>query len=413
MSRRVIRTLVILSVVSIIGIVTVQIFWVRKAYALRERQFRQTAFIALQDVADRVARLNRVTSGRSAVTQLSPDYFIVNTDSPIDPATLEYFIQVALREHRLVTDFEYGIYNCDSGRMTYGAYVSPNASKVPVRASGNLPKFSRYTYYFGIRFPSQAGFVVGQLDGWIISSAAVLLVVLVFGYTLVVVLRQRRLTEVQRDFINNMTHELQTPVATIRIAADVLGSESIFSQPDRHRQYARVLREESNRLQKQVSSVLQLARSERIRFTLNLEEVDLHQVLTDAAQGVQVPVRLDLTATRPQIRADRYHLENIVNNLLDNAVKYTSVYPQIVLHTRNEGDRIVWSVRDNGIGIGREHQSLIYNQFYRIPTGNIHNVKGFGLGLYYVRKVIRAHRWHLRLRSEPGMGSEFIISLGV
>ncbi|WP_332369274.1 histidine kinase dimerization/phospho-acceptor domain-containing protein [Spirosoma telluris] len=242
MSR--LRLLVVLSVLSIIGILAVQAVWVRSAYALRERQFRQSAFIALQDVADEVAKLNNFTLNRYAVTQLSADYFIVNTDAPIDPATLELFIQRSLQQHNLITDYEYGIYNCETDRMVYGAYVGTSSSaltKAKSQAGKTLPKFPRYTYYFGIRFPNQTAFVAGQLSGWLWSTVAVLLVVSFFGYTLSVVLKQRRLTEVQRDFINNITHELQTPVSTIRIAADVLQSATIVQQPDRLNQYARVL----------------------------------------------------------------------------------------------------------------------------------------------------------------------------
>ncbi|GAB3892899.1 HAMP domain-containing sensor histidine kinase [Larkinella knui] len=412
MSRRVFRILIILSVISIIGIITVQIVWVRKAYALRERQFRQTAFIALQDVANQVGRLNGITQSYTAVTQLSPDYFIVNTDSPVDPGILEHYIQNSLRNHHLITDFEYGIYNCESDRMIYGAFVSLNANPETVQASRNLPKFSRSPYYFGIHFPSQTSFIAGHLDGWIASSAAVLLVVLFFGYTLVVVLRQRKLTEVQRDFINNITHELQTPVATLRIAADVLQSDSIFSQPERHRQYVRVVQEESLRLQKQVSNVLQLSRSERMQFTINATEVDLHELLTEAATVFHPHVTLELRAENAVIRADRYHLENVINNLIDNALKYNTAVPHILVQTRNEGNRLLWSVQDNGIGIAREHHQVVFNQFYRVPTGNVHAVKGFGLGLYYVWKVIKAHRWQIVLESIPGVGSIFTVKVG-
>lgn len=413
MSRRVFRILIILSVISIIGIITTQIVWVRKAYALRERQFRQTAFIALQDVADRVGQLNRVTQRCAAVAQLSPDYFIVNTLSPIDPVTLEYYIQTALHDHNLITDFEYGIYNCESDRMIYGALVSPNARRQPVQSAQNLPKSSEHPYYFGIRFPSQASFIAGHLDGWIVSSAAVLLVVLFFGYTLVVVLRQRKLTEVQRDFINNMTHELQTPVATLRIAADVLRSDSILDQPERHRQYTRIVHEESQRLQKQISNVLQLSRSERMQFSLNGTEIDLHQVLAEAASVFHPYVTLEFWAENATIRADRYHLENIINNLVDNALKYNTGIPNVRLQTRNEGNQLIWSVQDNGIGIAPEHQQAVFKQFFRVPTGNVHNVQGFGLGLYYVRKIVKAHRWQIHLESEPGSGSLFTVRIPV
>lgn len=402
MSR--LRLLVVLSVLSIIGILAMQAIWVRNAYAIRERQFRQSAFIALQDVADEVAKLNQFMLNRYAVTQLSADYFIVNTDAPIDPVTLEGFIQKSLQQHNLITDYEYGIYNCETDRMVYGAYVSTSGSAVS--RPKNLPKFPRYTYYFGIRFPNQSGFLASQLSGWLWSTVAVLLVVVFFGYTLIVVLRQRRLTEVQRDFINNITHELQTPVSTIRIAADILQSDSITQQPDRLKQYARVLGEESHRLQKQINSVLQLARSQRTGFVLDMTEVDMHELLRTAS--VSYPnVTLDLTAPTAVIRADRYHLETVLNNLIDNALKYCDTSPSVRLHTRIENGLLIWSVIDNGIGIAPEYHKAIFKQFFRVPAGHTHDVKGFGLGLYYVQQVVRAHGWQLSLTSKMGEGSTF------
>ncbi|UFH56583.1 cell wall metabolism sensor histidine kinase WalK [Spirosoma sp. KNUC1025] len=402
------RLLVVLSVLSIIGILAVQAIWVRNAYALRDRQFRQSAFIALQDVADDVARLNQFDLNRYAVTQLSADYFIVNTDAPIDPTTLETFIQRSLQQHNLITDYEYGIYNCETDRMVYGAYIS--TSGIAGAKTKSLPKFPRYTYYFGIRFPNQAAFVAGQLSGWLWSTVAVLLVVVFFGYTLIVVLKQRRLTEVQRDFINNITHELQTPVSTIRIAADVLQSDTIIQQPERMKQYVRVLSEESRRLQKQVNNVLQLARSERTGFILDMTDIDLHDVMTASANTFAPNVRLDLSATNAHIRADRYHLETALNNLIDNGMKYCHQSPDIVLRTRTENNQLIWSVSDNGIGIAPEHQQAVFHQFFRVASGHTHTIKGFGLGLYYVRQVINAHGWRLTLISQLGQGSTFQIT---
>ena len=406
------RLLIVLSVFSIIGILTVQVIWVRNAYALRERQFRQSAFIALQDVADEVARLNQFTMNRYAVTQLSADYFIVNTNTPIDPTTLETFIQQSLQQHNIITDYEYGIYNCETDRMVYGAYVSTSSSTLPktgLSNAKNLPKFPQYNYYFGIRFPNQAGFVASQLSGWLWSIAAVLLVVIFFGYTLIIVLKQRRLTEVQRDFINNITHELQTPVSTIRIAADVLQSDTISQQPNRLKQYAQVLSEESRRLQKQMNSILQLARSERKGFDLTLSAVDLHELMNATAHTFGSSVILDLTAPNGHIRADRYYLETALTNLVDNALKYCTASPHVVLHTRSTNNQFVWSVTDNGIGIAPEHQKAVFTQFFRVTSGHTHDVKGFGLGLYYVQQVVRAHGWRLRLNSALDQGSRFEI----
>ncbi|HEX9955655.1 MAG TPA: HAMP domain-containing sensor histidine kinase [Fibrella sp.] len=415
MSRSLIRLLVVLSVIAIVGILTVQAIWLRRAYALGERQFRQTAFVALQEVADEVARLNKFQQTRSAVTQLLPDYFVVRTDAPIDPILLEHYLQNAFRRHRLLTDFEYGIYNCESEQMVYGAYVSSQkaSAELPttrVSRKRTLPKIEGYTYYFEIRFPGQQGVVAGQLDGWIASSVAVGLVVLLFGYTLWVVLRQRRLTEIQRDFINNITHELQTPVSTLRIAAGVLQQSDIGQQPERMRQYARIVDEESRRLQQQVQNVLQLARHQRTGLALVRTQVDLNKVMTTLASRYTPPLTLDLQPGTALLLADQYALETLLTNLIDNARKYCDDTPCVVLSTRTQSHRLIWSVADNGIGIPKTYHRAVFRQFYRVPTGDVHDVKGFGLGLYYVRQVARAHGWRIRLNSVPGQGSTFTFS---
>jgi two-component system phosphate regulon sensor histidine kinase PhoR len=389
-----------------VGILLVQAIWLRNAYALRERQFRQSAFIALQEVADEVAQQNQFTLNRYAVTQLSADYFIVNTDAPINPNSLEILIQQSLQRHNLFTDYEYGIYDCETDRMMYGAYVSLTSS---VKKPRSLPKFPRYTYYFGIRFPNQSGFVAGQSTGLFWSTGAVLLLVVFFGYTLVIVLKQRRLTEVQRDFINNITHELQTPVATIRIVADVLASDTIMQQPTRLRQYTHILSEESQRLQRQIHQVLQVARSRREGLSLAMTHVDLHEVMTAAAERFAPNVRLQLTAPNAFIQTDRYHLETTLNNLIDNALKYCTEQPCVTLETRLDNGKLVWSVRDNGIGIAPAHHKAVFRQFFRVSSGHTHHTNGFGLGLYYVRQVINAHGWHIRLVSTPGLGSTFSV----
>ena len=415
MSRSLIRLLVVLSVIAIVGILTVQAVWLRRAYALGERQFRQTAFVALQEVADEVARLNKINQTHAAVTQLAHDYFVVRTDAPIDPVLLEHYLRGAFRRHRLLTDFEYGIYNCETEQIVYGAYVS--TAKLTTGQGGRRvsrgrtqPQFPGYTYYFDIRFPGQAGVVAGQLDGWIASSAAVGLVVLLFGYTLWVVLRQRRLTEIQRDFINNITHELQTPVSTLRIAAGVLQQPDIARQPARLRQYARIVDEESRRLQQQVQHVLHLARAGRTSFAAQRTPVDLNTLMTTLAAQYSPPLQLDLQPQTAPLLADRHALETLLTNLIDNARKYCRDVPTVTLTTRICNGWLLWSVADTGIGIAKTHHRAVFRQFYRVPTGNVHTVPGFGLGLYYVGQVARAHGWTIHLDSTPGQGSTFTFS---
>ncbi|AEI50178.1 sensor histidine kinase [Runella slithyformis] len=411
MSRTTIRLLVILSTLSIVGVIVTQIYWVRKALAMRERQFNQQVHVSLQEVAEELARLNAVMLHNNPVEQLTSNYFLVNTNSMVDPGILEHYLKSSFVKHNIITDFEVGIYDCATNKMFYGVALSTrNERRMPTQTAHWL-KSNKYPYYFGVRFSGQNNAVINDLKGWIWSSLLVLIAVVFFGYALFVILRQKQLTEVQRDFINNMTHELQTPIATIRIAADVLNTPAIKDQPERLKKYSEIIKEEALRLQTQVETVLNMAKAEKNKLPLNIEWLDVHQIISLLVTKYENNLSVQLKATEPYIHADRMHLTNAITNLLDNAFKYTPENPVIQLKTFNENGSLVVSVKDNGIGIAPEHRSKVFKKFYRVPTGNVHNVKGFGIGLSYVHQIAKAHHWKLQLDSEEGKGSEFKISI--
>lgn len=411
MSRKTIRLLIILSTLSIIGVIITQIYWVRKALDMRERQFNQRAHVALQEVANDLSKLNGVMLHNNPVEQLSSNYFLVNTNAMVDPALVEHYLKNRFQQNAIVSDFELGIYDCASNKMFYGVALSTrNDNKKPTQTA-NWLKSNKYPYYFGVRFPSQNISVISDLSGWIGSSLLVLLAVSFFGYALFVILRQRQLTEVQRDFINNMTHELQTPIATIRIAADVLNTPAIKDQPERLKKYTSIVKEEALRLQNQVETVLNMAKAEKNSLPLTIEWLDVHQIISSLANKYEINLTLHLNAIEPYIHADRLHLSNAISNLIDNAFKYTPQNPDIHLETITQNGSLIIIVRDNGIGIAPEHHRKVFDKFYRVSTGNIHNVKGFGIGLSYVQQIVKAHHWKLDLKSELGKGSEFKIKI--
>ncbi len=388
-----------------------QMYWVNRTLDLRKRQFNQRAHVALQEVAERLTQFNGVMQSVNPVDQLSPDYFLVNTNATTQPEVLEQFIRESFQKHDLITDFEVGIYDCTTDRMRYGMLLSTrNDEKVPT-PTADWVKTDKYPYYFGIRFPEQDNYLAGDLGGWLWSSALVLIAVSFFSYALFVILRQKQLSEVQRDFINNMTHELQTPISTIRIAADVLKTPAITTQPERHSRYVRIVEEEILRLQRQVEMVLNMAKAERNKLALELEWLDAHELINAIARPHEARLRLDLQAISPYVEADRLHFGNLVNNLIDNALKYSAEDTEVLVRTFDEGKKLVLSVQDKGIGIAPEHKKKIFEKFYRVSAGNVHNVKGFGIGLSYVSQIVKAHRWKLLLKSKPNVGSEFLVLL--
>jgi two-component system phosphate regulon sensor histidine kinase PhoR len=411
MSRRTIQSLTVFSALLIIGVVITQIYWVKQALDLRHRQFNQNAHVALQDVASKLASVNGVMQTSNPVEQLSPEYFLVNTNSTTQPDLLEHFIKDSFQKHNLITEFEVGIYDCTTNRMRYGMSLSTkNNAKIPTKTT-NWIKTDKYPYYFGVRFPEQETYFAGSINGAIWSSILVLVAVSFFAYALFVILRQKQLSEVQRDFVNNMTHELQTPISTIRIAADVLNSDNIVTQPVRHKRYVQIVQDEILRLQGQVEMVLSMAKAERNALTLEKKMLNAEEMIRSILLPFEDKIQFQCRAENNMIEADPFHFRCMINNLIDNALKYSDDVPDVIIETYSKGKCLVIAVRDQGIGIAPEYQKKIFNQFFRIPYGDVHNVKGFGIGLSYVKQIARAHHWRLDLESSLGKGSTFKITI--
>lgn len=411
MSRKTIQSLTVFSALLIISVVITQIYWVKQALDLRHRQFNQNAHIALQDVAGKLAKVNGVMQTTNPVEQLSPEYFLVNTNATTQPDLLELFIKDSFQKHNLITNFEVGIYDCTTNRMRYGMSLSTkNNDKTPT-ATSNWVKTDKYPYYFGVRFPEQETYFAGSMTGAIWSSVLVLVAVSFFAYALFIILRQKQLSEVQRDFVNNMTHELQTPISTIRIAADVLNSEIIFTQPTRHKRYVQIVQEEILRLQGQVEMVLSMAKAERNLLSLQKETINADEVIENLLMPFDNKIQFIHEAEDLFILADPFHFRCMITNLIDNALKYSDDVPKVIVRTCNKGSNLIITVQDQGIGIAPEYQKMIFNQFFRIPYGDVHKVKGFGIGLSYVKQIVRAHHWLLELQSKLGEGSTFKITI--
>ncbi|WP_205503185.1 sensor histidine kinase [Rufibacter psychrotolerans] len=252
----------------------------------------------------------------------------------------------------------------------------------------------------------------------VISVLFTLIIILTFSFTLYTILRQKKISEIKNDFINNMTHEFKTPIATISLALDALVNPKVRSDEVRVDYYARIIRDENKRMHQQVEKVLQTAQMERQSIQLACERVDVHQLIRKAAEPFQLHIEqrqgmldLKLEAQEPYVWADPGHLANMVANLLDNANKYSPTAPKIVIQTTTISKGLHISVEDQGVGMSREAQKRVFDKFYRVPTGNVHNVKGFGLGLSYVKTMAEAHAGSIHLRSELGKGSKFTLWL--
>ena len=416
MNNQTIIKVVILGTIAIIGIIAIQAYLLVNTWNEKEKEFEENVIISLQNVGDRFKKMGSSPPAYDLIDQVSSNYFVVNINDNIRPEDLEYFLRTELERIGLREDFEYGIYNCDSREMAYGKYISyspaePQQSEI--KTEFPLPEDEDLIYYFGIRFPNRTSQILSNMRLTLIFSVILFVTILFFIYAMFIILQQKKLSEMQKDFINNMTHEFKTPISTIKISSDMFLKSPEIINNERLAKYARIIQEQNTRLNNQVEKVLQLARIEKDNFKLNKEEVDLHELLKNIVSTTRLQVekaggtvKMELDAKTPIVQADRLHLTNIIHNLLDNATKYCKEVPVINVKTANHSTgSICLTIRDQGIGIEKENLGKLFEKFYRVPTGNVHNVKGFGLGLFYTKNICEAHGWKISLNSEPGRGT--------
>jgi len=348
------------------------------------------------------------------VRQISSNYFIVDINDVIDASILDHYLKTEFEYRNISIDYEYAIYDCETDEMVFGSYFNPSDDTSNVNRT--FQKYDEFTYYFGIIFPSKTIYILKTMNLWIISSFVLITAVVFFAYAIFIIFRQKRLSEIQKDFINNMTHEFKTPVSTIGISANVLSDPQIVNDPERLKNYAGIISEQNMRIEHQIEKVLQLAKIEKNKFKLNLTSTDIHELIKNIVVNFEVSVRemngkidTQLYAKMPVIIADKVHLTNVIYNLVDNAIKYCKSRPEITIETKDTENMLWIIVTDNGPGIDKKYHRKIFDKFYRVPTGNVHDVKGFGIGLNYVKNILKAHKWTIELSSIPGQGSSFKI----
>ena len=268
-------------------------------------------------------------------------------------------------------------------------------------------------------FPQQTNYLLGSMV-WILGGSLLfsLFILATFALSLYFIIRQKKISEMKSDFINNMTHEFKTPIATISLAADTIVNSRVIKDENSIRHFIGMIKKENSRMNKKVETILQIASLDKKEIEFRFDSVSLHTVIEHAIETIEIQVHQrngrilqHLNAEQPHVFGDGEHLTNLVSNLLDNAIKYSTDIPEITLITRNVERGICFSVEDKGIGMTKAVQSKIFERFYRQSSGNIHDVKGFGLGLNYVRSIIEAHKGNINVFSEPGKGSRFEIFL--
>ena len=378
---------------------------------------------SLSDVLDTLARgvpqIHIRAAGLQNLTRRAVSEIVALDRPEIDPANLENILEEELVNRNIPIPFQFGVLRDSTLLLASDGADTTALSATPLRTDLYPNSLFRRNQQLALYFPGRESFIYRSMS-WLLAASMIFsaIVLITFSASILVLLRQKKISEMKSDFINNMTHEFKTPIATIAVAADSLLNEKVNKDPGMVRYFSGMIRKENQRMDRQVEDILTIARLEKKELEFRWETFDVHEILNEAIESIQIQVNgrggqilSVFEATRPLVLADRQHLTHAMFNLLDNANKYSPEAPRIVVKTNNNESGIVVSVTDNGTGMSRQIQSRIFERFYRQPSGNIHNVKGFGLGLSYVRAVVETCRGNISVQSEPGKGSTFELFL--
>jgi len=453
--------IIILMSLALLGIAVTQIYWIKSNLTLDEKNFDTKVYKALYEVNEKLAldakteknnwerlqgmfkssQLNKITNSfdeyrrrqlQNEMQELSYSLNPAEYLEKINPTELQRSISLALVNQGIDLEFEYGVYsNKDSSFIIINEHFVPvlqtNTQSTNIFSSKGLLNTRYRINLLSTEFMSPGSLMIIFPNKNILLSPTVWpslfssllftgIILFGFSYTIYIIFTQKKVSEMKTDFINNMTHEFKTPIATISLASDSVLTPGIISNEEKVRKFIHIIKEENHRMLNQVEKVLQIARLDKKTMELKKHEIDVHELIEKAveharlnAEKKQGRIFTELEAENPVLMADQTHMSNVIHNILDNAVKYTVENPEISVSTKNLMNGLEMIFKDNGIGMSKEARKHIFDKFYRIPTGNVHDIKGFGLGLSYVKAIVEAHQGKISVKSEPGKGSEFIV----
>jgi len=440
--KRIFTIITVLISLSLIGLILIQVSWINNMVLLRKEQVKHTVKDAATFVGEDLAQHKGYYSPGNNRVNLMPDDFTLDILKPVTVGqrfTIEQ-IEEKLKKAFLLNNlkdikFEFAVASLDkSGFMSYFERQSKNFVKHYEDSVNN------FSYIVGLVPPSGTPgenlspdeiliVIVPNIKNivfkslfWNIVTSIVFTIIILAAFYLTVrtMLRQKKMGEIKNDFINNMTHEFKTPIATISLAVDAMRNEKVIEDRDKMNYFSSIIKEENQRMNRQVETILKASQLERQQAELNMKPVHVHEIIKDVVDNFALQLEdkngkaeLLLNAQNDLVEADEVHLSNMVNNLVDNALKYSkeNVPPLLKLTTHATPKNFVMKIEDNGIGMNRETLKRIFERFYRAHTGNLHNVKGFGLGLSYVETMVEAHGGDIKADSTLGKGSTFIIEL--
>lgn len=397
--------IITLGFVAIIGILIAQLLWTRQAYNLEDEKFDQKVNIALMEVVDKLSG-GETSFTESPVQNVSNDYYVVNINNEFHPAVLEHYLKTEFTRLQINTDYVYALYNCHSDKMMYGKYVSKHQESP--NTAIKFPKHKNLVYYFSIRFPDKTTYLISSLRFWYLLTFALIIILLVYVYSIYTIIQQKKFSELQRDFINNMTHEFKTPLSSILLASEALKKQDVVKENPKLQTYTSIITDQSYKLNNHIEKILNIAKNDASGLSLKPQRIVLLPFIQEIVDSIKhknenlsVEINID---SEISIIADEFHFTNIIYNILDNSIKYCEIDPTIVISANKDSKGLYLKFKDNGIGIPSKNIPHIFDKFYRVNTNKSDEVNGFGLGLFYVKKIVQQHNWKISVENNSDKG---------
>ena len=408
MKAKNLNSIIILGLIATIGILIAQLLWTKEAFTIEEKKFSQKTHVALLEVVKKLYEGNTSElPSQNPIKKIANDYYIVNVENDFQPEILEFYLKTEFAKFNITTDFEYAMYNCQSDEMVYGNYISLSDKKTN-KNTVYFPKHENLVYYFAVRFPNETTYLFSSLRFWFILSIALIIILLVYVYSIYTIIQQKKYSELQRDFINNMTHEFKTPLSSILLASNYLNTQDTIKQNEKLEKYTAIIINQSNKLNHHIEKILNIAKSDNSSLQLDKKEIYILPILKEVVENMQLKneiLQIEISCKNDyKILADEFHFTNIVYNLIDNSIKYCDENPKISIKIEEDSKFLKLNFIDNGIGVATKNLNFIFDKFYRIPSVKSNEVNGFGLGLYYVKKICTQHNWKINATNNKDKG---------
>jgi two-component system phosphate regulon sensor histidine kinase PhoR len=401
---------IIIGFLAIVGVIIMQLFLINNAHKLAKKDTEDKIFFALQEVLEKLYKDNLTgLLVSNQVEKLSGNYFTVNVNYEFENTILEHYLISEFQKNNLDVDFEYAVYNCSSDKMAFSNHINSNGKKEPIKCPSCFTKNSKYTYYFAIRFPDIEQNYFKNLNQYWIFTLVLFLVLIIYVYSVVIMLKQKKYTELQKDFINNMSHEFKTPLASILIASNYIKEQNEIKENPKLKKYNQIVVNQTNKLNEHIEKILYVAKTESKQMLIDKTKFELKPVLDLVKDNIllkydkEIDINIIVTKTFV-LKADEFHMYNILFNLVDNAVKYSESSPKIEIVITENNQQLSIQIKDKGCGIPPKDLPFVFDKFYRVSRQDIKNIEGFGIGLSYVKKICDLHLWKIIIANNTDKG---------